>query len=247
MIRISVVVFLCSVILQPLHAQVGATKFLIHGSYSIPTGKFGETLGDGAELTNRLGFDPGDDVGLAKPGFGLGLEFSNTVLTDGLDWLISAKWLVNPTDVAGITDEFEDELGDTVDVEYENGNWINIPIFTGFKYTLHITDDVGIFGSLQAGLNITRQASRTAIVEGSVVEQTTFKFLANFGLEAGVGFELYKRYHLGFRYLNLGQPQYAGTRTMDPTFFPEIPRREMPIEGDQRSVRMFLIVLGYHI
>jgi hypothetical protein len=102
-----------------------------------------------------------------------------------------------------------------------------------------------MYAIAQGGVNLTRQASRKASVEGMVAEETSFRLLPDFGYELGFGIELLKTYNLGVRYLNLGTPRYEGTRKLNERYFPQIPRREMYISGDSRPVSMIVFFLGY--
>jgi hypothetical protein len=234
-----IAVLLLSIVISPaLDAQSDKVSFLVYGNMTVPTGAFGKKIGTGAEITRRFGLNIGDDVGLANWGLGIGVEMSNTVFDTDASWVLSARYLLNSTEDSEITSFFRNELDDSVSIAFENGSWANIPIFTGMKYSFDV------YGIAQAGINITRQAPRKAIIAGIVVEETTFKFRADFGFEVGVGVQYMERYNIGVRYLNLGTPRYEGIRKMNESFFTTIPRREMTIDGDARSISMVLIVIG---
>jgi len=228
-----------------LLAQDEDISFTFFGHYNVPTSRFSEKIGADPKITRRFGFDFGEKAGLANPGYGLGVEMAKPIFIDNLAWVISSKLIVNPVDVSEINSFFKDELGDTIGISFENGNWLNIPIFTGFSYGYDFTKNFSLCGTVQCGINITQQASRKAVVEGNVVENTTFKITPDFGFEAGIGFELFKKYNLGVRYLNLGSPRYEGTRKLNEKFFTSIPKREMNVDGDERPISMVLIMLGY--
>jgi hypothetical protein len=218
---------------------------MVFGNLLQPTGRFADKIGEGAAITRRFGFNIGDDVGLATRGAGAGLEMSTPVLTENLTWVLSARFLMNPIDDLTITDFFEDELDDTVDIHFDNGTWYNAPIFSGLRYTHGISENLGLYAIVQGGVNLTQQASRKATVRGMVAEETKFKLAPDFGYEVGFGVELLKRYNIGARYLNLGTPSYEGTRRLNEGFFPQIPKREMYISGDSRPVSMIILFLGY--
>ena len=217
------------------------------GNLSVPLGHFGENIGYGHEITRRFGFNYGEEVGLAKSGLGLGVEIMTNVLIKNVYWTVSSKLMMNSVDVTEIKDEFAEDLGDTVQIEFDNGSWINIPVFTGFTYYYDLLSDFKIYCTLQGGINITQQAQRKAIVKGTVVEETNFKFTPDFGFETGVGIELFGKYNIGIRYLNLNSPRYNGTRKMNENFFTGIPRRSMNVDGDERPVTMLIIFLGFKI
>jgi len=230
---------------QILLAQDRNISVMVFGNLLQPTGRFSDNLGEGASLTRRFGFNIGDDAGLATKGFGGGLELSTPVLTSNLSWVIGARVLFNPVDDTRITDFFEDEYDDTLDVDFENGSWFNAPIFTGLRYHYGISNDMNLYAIAQGGVNLTRQASRKAYVEGIIAEETTFNLSPDFGYELGFGVEFLKTYNIGVRYLNLGAPRYEGTRRLNERFFPLIPKREMYISGDSRPVSMIVLFLGY--
>jgi len=104
-----------------------------------------------------------------------------------------------------------------------------------------------IYGTLQGGLNITRQPYRKAFIDGQTVEETTFRLTPDFGFQAGIGFQLLNRYYLGVRYFDLGRPRYDGTRILNESFFQSIPKRKMNVDGDERAVSMFKIYIGYSL
>lgn len=228
-----------------LSAQEGATSVTVFGSFTIPVGTYAEKIGDNASLTRRFGLYYGAEVGLAKPGFGCGVEILTGVLTKNLSWAISVQALLNGVDHSEVKDLFEDEVDDSVDVDVENGTWIHIPVLTGMTYFVDISQDVRIFGTLQGGLNITRQASRKALVSGTPVEETTFTFAFDFGFAAGVGIEFFHSIQVGARYYGLDTPSYQGTRSLNPSYFTSTPYRETQISGDTRSVSMIAIYVGY--
>jgi hypothetical protein len=226
-------------------AQDQNISIMMFGNLLQPTGRFSDNIGEGASLTRRFGFNIGDDAGLATRGFGGGLELSTPVLTNNLAWVIGARVLFNPVDDTNITDFFEDEYDDTLNVKFENGSWFNVPIFTGLRYHYGISNDLNVYAIAQGGVNLTRQASRKAYVEGVLAEETTFRLSPDFGYELGFGVEFLKTYNIGVRYLNLGAPRYEGTRRLNERFFPLIPKREMYISGDTRPVSMVVLFLGY--
>ena len=220
-------------------------SFTIFAGATVPVGNYAEPIGVNAGLTRRFGFQAGEFVGMAKTGFGTGIECMTEVLTENLYWSITAQFLANPIDDTEITALFRHQLDDTSTVAFDNGTWMHIPVMTGLSYALPLGGDFRLFVTLQGGLNLTQQASRRAIVVGTVVEETTFEWTPNFGYQAGLGIEFMRSYHLIFRYVNLDTPHYEGTRIPNVRFFPETPRREMDISGDARSVSMFFIALGY--
>jgi len=228
-----------------LKAQDDAISLTLLGNVLLPVGPFGEKIGPEAQITRRFGFDYGKKVGLANTGFGMGAEIRKGVLAKNLAWVISAKCLVNPAEASKITSFFREVLGDTVDISFDFGRWINIPVFTGFYYSRGFGKSLSLYGTVQTGINITRQPYRRATVAGKLVEETTFKFTPDFGFEAGFGIELWKKYNLGVRYLNLSSPRYEGSRRLNEIFFTSIPKRVMNVDGDERPISMLMVFLGY--
>lgn len=254
------------IILGVLHAQNNGPSLLISANAALPSGDFGKDIGENANLTRRAGFNIGNEVGLAQPGFSLGAELYTPVGFTKLDWIISARVMVNGSDVSTVEDTFEHQLGDTVDINFEFGNWINIPVMTGFRYNYSLTPNLRMYGLIQAGINITKAASRKAVrpeiavkwtypdltvVDTTLldypVEETTFIFTRDFGYEFGLGIELANKFNLGFRYLALNTPRYQGTRELSEYQFPKIFSRENAILGEKRSISMFLITFGYYL
>lgn len=238
---------LLGISVHALYAQDQKYAVTVYGNILMPLGDFAGKIGTSPRLTQRSGFDYGENVGLATTGFGGGIEVSTLVHGDHLSWIISGKFLSSPTDDSQIYSEFKNDFGDSLRVTFNNGSWTNIPFLTGFKYDYAISPSINLYGTLQGGVNITQQASRRAFVDGVAVEETTFKFIADFGFEAGIGLELFSKFNIGARYVNLGIPRYEGTRKLNVSYFPTVPRREMSIDGDERPVSMLLLIIGYEL
>ncbi len=230
-----------------LQAQSEYASVLISTIGSFPNGDMGKNLGENPRLTRRAGFDIGNKVGLAVPGFGGGVELNTPVLIHGLGWIVSFRFLMNGTDNREAKEEFNRLLGDTVNFVYETGDWLNFPVMSGFRYKFELSGNISVFALAQAGINFSRAPSRTGTVNGIVAEETTFKFTRDFGYEFGFGFEFFKKWNLEFTYLNLNVPRYEGTRYLSEKIFPEIFSNENHILGEERSVSMILISLGYYV
>jgi hypothetical protein len=228
-----------------------AQQVLISGNITVPTGDFGKDIGENPLLRERAGFDIGKNVGLAETGFGAGAELITPVTLGGLDWILSARLLTNSSNIAAIETEFEHQLGDTVDIEFEYGNWINIPVMTGFRYNYSLAPNFSMHALIQVGINVSKAATRKATREiagmDSTVEETSFEFARDFGVEFGLGIELANKFNLGVRYLALNSPRYEGTRKLSEKQFPGIFSRESAILGEQRSISMILVTLGYYL
>ncbi|MFQ5676767.1 MAG: hypothetical protein ACE5G1_12790 [bacterium] len=230
-----------------LFAQPGNLTLYLFGSASLPNSDFGKDIGNDAKITRRSGFDIGDKVGLANTGFGGGVELFSPVWFKGLHWVLSTRVFVNGTEEAAVRSKFRALLGDSVDVEFEFGQWINIPIMTGFRYDFQLMNNFKFYGILQAGVNWSKAASRKATLGDLTVEDTSFDFARDFGFEFGLGLVLRQRYNVGFRYLSLSSPRYAGTRKLSEKMFPEIFSRETAILGEERSISTFVVTVGVQL
>lgn len=239
---ICVLLFFCS---PSIVAQEGEPGFTLFGTFLTPVGKYGSKMGENAAITRRFGFDIGEEAGLAVPGFGVGVEFRVPVLAEGVAWVVSLQGLTNGIDATEVTDFFTDQLHDSIRVAFATGSWYHIPLFTGLMYSFNLTEGARFSVSLQGGVNVTQQASRTVETDGVTVERTTFRFMPDFGYQAGIGLTFLGDYQLLVRFCSLGTPRYEGTRVLNEAFFTTIPRRENAISGDPRPVKMLLVSLGY--
>jgi len=228
-------------------AQSNRLTLHLFGGASLPSGDFGKDIGDNARITRRSGFDIGDKVGLAQTGFGGGAELIAPVWFRGLHWVLSTKIFVNGTDEGTVQSVLRSQLGDTVGVEFDHGQWLNIPILTGFRYDLQVTQKHTLYGTLQAGVNWSKAASRKATLGPLTVEDTQYEFARDFGVEAGLGFVFNHSVNLSFRYLALSTPRYEGTRKLSEKMFPQIFKRENAILGEERSISMFIVTLGVQL
>jgi hypothetical protein len=225
-------------------SQNNEQSVYVYGIGAIPLSDFSDNIGESIEKTRRNGFDYGEFTGLAKFGYGIGTDFTVPVLVEGLGWQLSAKLIFNPTDKTELEKEFTSGWGgDTNKVTFDVGAWINIPLFTGFSYGYKLSDFLNVYANLQAGLNLTQQPTREVFVNGERAEKAEFDLIPDFGLEAGIGFEILDSYLLSLRYLNLSNPRYPGTRTLNENYF-SIPRRELDIDSDEKPISMLLITLG---
>jgi len=230
-----------------LHAQNEYVSLMISAYGSLPNGDYAEKIGDNPLLTRRSGFDIGSNIGLATTGYGVGIELNTPVLLNGLGWVIGVRFLANSTDGTTAEAEFEQLMGDSVDLVYETGTWLNIPVLTGLRYKYHFSNNFGATVLLQGGINFSKAASRNGTIGDVKAEETTFDFARDFGYELGLSIELFKKWNLGFSYLSLSTPRFEGSRTLSEKVFPEIFSRENEILGEERSVSMYVISLGYYL
>jgi len=228
-------------------AQTGDLALHLFVVGSLPNGDFGKDVAANTQMTRRSGFNTGNKVGLAKSGFGCGAELISPVWFRGLNWVFSTKILVNGVDGEVARAKFRSELGDSVDLQFRYGQWLNIPVMTGFRYDHHFTHRYTLYGILQAGLNLSKAPSKMATVGEITAEDTKYEFARDFGFEVGLGFMLNQTYNLEFRYLALSTPRYDGTRKLSEKVFPEIFSRKSAILGEERSISMFIVTIGIQL
>jgi hypothetical protein len=133
MIKYLNIVILLLIFAFTTSAQNSEQNIYIYGIGAIPISDFSDNIGNKVEKTRRNGFDYGEFTGLAKFGYGIGLDYTVPVLTEGFGWQLSAKMLLNPTDNSAVEKEFTSGWGgDTNKVTFDIGSWINIPFFTIF-------------------------------------------------------------------------------------------------------------------
>ena len=251
-----------------LFAQKQELTLHLFGSGSLPTGDFGKEKDDYTRVTRISGFQVGDEIGMATMGAGLGAELIAPVWLTGLKWVLGARVYVNGVNDASAKSIYRSTfIGDTVifklekktvdQVDFEFGQWINIPIMTGLRYDYNFgAGKYTVYGVLQAGMNLSQAPSVKATVvmkaldgtkQSYTAEETKYEFTRDFGFEVGVGFVLNQTYNLGFRYLSLNTPRFNGTRNLAVEVFPEIFSLENVITGEARSVSMFVVTLGIQL
>jgi len=242
-----IILLLLFVLSSQLFAQENDVSLIINGNFSLPTGDYGRAIGDNPIMTRRAGFDFGGNVGLASFGYGLGAEIISPVGFSGLEWMLSSRFLLNSTNNKSVQQEFRHQLGDSVNVSIELGNWINIPIMTGLRYRYLLIPNLFLYGIVQGGINISKAPSLTVRVAQYTAENTEFEFTRDFGFEVGFGVELLNNFDISVRYLSLNTPRYEGTRKLSERLFPQILSRENAILGEERSIAMFLVTIGYQL
>lgn len=154
-----------------------AQSFGIYGGVSLPMGDFAD--------------DSGDKAGLAKLGFGGGVQVAFPLGSPELELIGDAAFLYNPFD--------EDKSG------IKDAAYTNIPIMAGLRYVGMVNPDFSIYGMGLVGINI---ASFSDIEDefGDVLEIKGGTAVA-FGFGAGVIFS--EKFNIGARYLILGEPEFT--------------------------------------
>ena len=214
---------------------------------SQPNGDFARNITNNTGMMEQHGFWIGDKIGLAKTGFGTGVELMSPVWFKWLQWVFSSMVIINGVDGSATEAKFRSQLGDSVNVNFNYGLWLNIPVMTGFRYDHNFTARYTVYGIVQAGVNLSRAPSKKAVVNGVIAEESKYSFARDFGYEAGVGFMYNQRYNLSMRYLLLGTPRYDGTRRLSEKVFPHIFSRVNDILGEERSISMIVVTLGIQL
>ncbi len=228
-------------------AQDGVSEFRqfrIMGIGSVPVGGFGKKIAGKPQVTRRQGFNLGDGASLATTGFGLEAEFAAPTGIEGLGWVFNLNFLLNGVDNASVTSAFKQSLGDTVDVTFDSGRWINLPLMTGFRYGVPVSSTVAVYGTVQGGVNLILAPSRTISVSGVVAEKSTFDLAREFGYGVGIGVAVGPSFRLEVRYLDWGSVGFGGTKELTRSVFPEIAQESMTILGEQMPVSMILVGVG---
>ncbi|MBN2410226.1 hypothetical protein JXQ31_00955 [candidate division KSB1 bacterium] len=253
-----------------VYSQQGELSLHLFGSASLPNGDFGKNFDDYTRVTRLSGFRTGEKIGLAETGAGVGAELIAPVWFRGLNWVLSGRIIVNGVNGESALSKYHSQIvGDTTittniikerniikSINLEFGRWINIPVMTGFRYDHHFSHKYTLYGSLQAGVNLSKAPSKKATVglmsfegvkESVTADDTQFNFARDFGYELGIGFVFYQTYNLGFRYLALSTPRFDGTQNLSEKVFPEINSLKDTILGEDRSISMFIVTLGIQL
>ncbi|NTV45395.1 MAG: porin family protein [Chlorobiales bacterium] len=166
-----------------------AQSFGIYGGVSLPMGDFAD--------------DSGDKAGLAKLGFGGGLQVTFPLGSQGLELIGDAAFLYNPLD--------EDKSG------IKDAAYTNIPVMAGLRYVGTINPDFSIYAMGLAGINIASFSDieiQNADGYGSP-GKITFDSATSFGFGFGAGVIFSESFNIGAKYLILGEPEYKGKLTVE--------------------------------
>ncbi len=223
-----------------------AQDVILFGNLSLPVGGYGKNLGDDPHVTRRNGFDVGEGAGFAAEGFGIGTEFSFPVRFKGVSWVTGLILVINGTNDEELTQTFKQLLSE--DVKFDYGHWIQMPVMTGFKYSLSLGDRISLYGMVQGGINFIHTATRKATVSGITVDERTYEFSREFGFGLGGGLVVNKRFDLGVRFFDFRKPMFDGERNLSMTYFGQaydMLGRDA-ILGQKIPVSFLLLSLGYH-
>jgi hypothetical protein len=228
-------------------SQDGDVSVMVFGTALVPLGRFSQHAAGPVQITRRFGFSYGGKIGLAGLGFGVGAEVRTPVLAHKIYWVISAQYLSHSTNTSDIAPMIARLVGSGATVDYDMGQWLNIPVLTGLAYDYELSEGLKAYGSAQAGLTITRAPYRKVSINRVLMEDTDFALMPAFGMALGMGVELNDRINVGIRYFDMGSPQYEGVRRLNPAYFTAVPRLEMDIPGDERPVTTLMFLFGYRL
>ena len=203
------------------NAQENKGDSWIYGGVTLPQGDFGD--------------ETGLDAGGAKLSFGIGYDMNKPMSTPGLFWTTSLAVLLNGFETSEIESEIRSELPSGVDFDLDAGKWINIPIFTGFKYQKEASPTMDFYGIGQAGLNFVK-APKVEITANGVSGELKYDLATSFGFCVGGGVVLKdNKMNIGFRYYLLGEPEIEGNIEVDSS------REELKIE---QPISIMMISVG---
>jgi hypothetical protein len=224
-----------------------AQEVILLGNLSLPVGGYGKSLGDDPHVTRRSGFDVGDGAGFATEGFGIGTEFSFPVKFKGVSWITGLTLVINGTNDEELTQTFKQLLGGE-DIKFNYGRWIQMPVMTGFKYSLSLGCRISFYGMVQGGINFIHTATRKATASDVTVDERTYEFSREFGYGLGGGLVVNKKYDLGVRFFDFGDAMFDGTRNLSMTYFGQAydMHGRDAILGQKIPVSFLLMSLGYH-
>ncbi|MCK9282450.1 MAG: hypothetical protein M0P71_17690 [Melioribacteraceae bacterium] len=237
-------------------AQNEKATVVIKAGISLPSGVYSNSIANNSSISRRSGFDFGDDIGLALAGPAFSVELTSPISKiKGLGWIFSGRLIINPTNSDDLQNFYQNSLKnstrDTAVFSFDIGSWVHIPFMTGFSYGYNLLDDINVYATIQGGIDIAQQPYRkvdaffTKSQTTENIEDTKYDVAVSYGLSAALEFEFFESYNLSFNYLNLGNPSFTGSRTLNPKFFTGIFDTTTKIAGDKRPVNMFLISFGY--
>ncbi len=219
-------VFLTSILILcvgTVFAQKQKSTFGMHASLSLPSGDFGNTLGDRA--------------GGARTGFGIGAAGTVPIGSQGLSWVIDLTFILNSMDLSVLEELFSDP---GTEVNIDAGKWANIPLVSGLQYAGRVSPTLEIYVVGLAGLNLVKAPSADITVTAfgeTVNSKIDYDTGTSFAYGFGGGVLLNKKFNIGVRYYGLGTPQFSGAITSD------IPELEGPIVIEQ-PISIWLLLIG---
>jgi len=137
--RLLSIMFILALIPTVCFSQNATGEYNLFGGIALPQGDFKD--------------DPDDpDSGLAKTGFGIGVNHIRPLNSPEMSWITSVALLYNGYDVEDVDESDLGLSGSGINVTVDAGAWINVPVMTGLRYETQISPTMKIFGFGQAGI-----------------------------------------------------------------------------------------------
>lgn len=188
---VSLIAFIFSGTTFAQEDEVGKNHYSIFGAFSKPTGDFGD--------------DIGEDAGMAKTGFGAGIEYNYAFDVPGLYWVTSFALILNGYDDTDIKEELADEFWQ-YDVDVKVGRYYNFPWLTGIKYQKQVSPKLHVYGMGQIAFNFAMFPGIEVTVDGESGEIST-DFSSSYGFAVGGGVILEDKFNFGLRIYSLGEAE----------------------------------------
>ncbi len=175
------------------YSQINKSYFGVIGSLTLPLDEF----------KNDNYFN---QEGLALSGFSGGVQYTLPLFNKYVAFLFESSVIVNFFNIEG----GEDDVVLRIMFDPEGGNYFNIPILSGIKFTIPISSTLKLHASGQAGFNILKESelssNETTFGRGKVV--IDFDPDVTFAWGIGVGIAFLDRFNVGVKFLYLGKPEF---------------------------------------
>lgn len=189
--------FVLSILLllpSPAKSQDTTSFVTLYAHATLPLGAFGD--------------DTGSRAGLAKKGYGGGIEFSIPSGFNFMHYLLSAHIFVNGYDDSKLN-SMVGRIFPGFNLKFEAGNWINIPMMAGLQIDSELSSAYRLIASGKIGLNIVKAPSFEMTIEG-VSTEYTFKTSTAFGFAFSGGIVINDWFTIGLTYLGSDEPEFNG-------------------------------------
>ena len=155
---------------------------------------------------------PMDDLKDASTiSFGLGFEYNKPMSTQGLFWSTSLNLLLNGDDISDTDYYWFPNVGTISGKDLSKGKYINIPIFSGLKFSKEVSPEMNIYGLGQAGINCFK-APKIEFTKDGQKGSISHNLAISIGFCLGGGvYFLGSNINIGFRYFHLGSSKIKAT------------------------------------
>lgn len=224
------------------------THLTLFGVGSMPVGGYARDLGAQPYETRRNGFDVGEGAGFATFGFGIATEFYFPVGIENVSCFAGISIVKNGTNDDQLTKTFQQLLNND-SVRFDYGNWIHIPAITGFRYTLPVSDNIGVYGMIHCGIDFILAPVRRAEVEGITVDERKYVLAWEFGYGFGLGIVYNEEVELGIRFFEFGKPSFDSERILSHDYFGgayDLIGKDIVL-GQEIPVSFITVMIGYRL